>query len=158
MNKSQTEIRDKMRKQFQSSDLQAIRNLPQEEQRAKMQAFMEANRAQMMAEMQAWQGELNEKVKAILRPAQIKRLGELDLQYRGPLALADQKIANQVKLSGEHKSEIAKIYGDFQGAQQQQMQEFFQKMRENGAAAGQGGRQGAGGGTSGGFNPQDFQN
>jgi len=154
MNNSQSEIQNRVRQQFQSPELQAIRNLPQDQQRAKMQEFMQANRAQMMADMQAWQGELNEKVKAILRPPQIKRLGELDLQYRGPFSLADQKIAKQVNLSDEHKAEIAKIYGDFQAYQQQQMQEFFQKMRENGAAAGQGGQQGA----RRGFNPQDFQN
>src|SRR5258707_9566159 len=51
MNNSQSEIQNKMRQQFQSPELQAIRNLPQDQQRAKMQEFMQANRAQMMADM-----------------------------------------------------------------------------------------------------------
>jgi hypothetical protein len=153
MYNSQAEIRERTRRQFQSPDLQSIRNLPQDQQRQKLQEFMQNNRAQMMADMQAWQGELTEKVKAILRPGQIKRLAELDLQYRGALALADQKVADPLKLSAEHKSEIAKIVGDFQGAQQEQMQAFFQKMRDSAGTPDQGAQQRA----RGGFNPQDMQ-
>src|SRR5947207_91881 len=37
MNSSQTDLQERMRKQFQSPELQAIRKLPQDEQRAKMQ-------------------------------------------------------------------------------------------------------------------------
>lgn len=156
MDSSRNEMRERMRKQFQSPELDAIRKLPQEEQRARMQEFMQANRAQMMAEQQAWQGELTEKVKAILRPTQIKRMGELDLQYRGVFALTDQKIAEQAKITQEHQGDIAKLYGDFQSSQQQLVQEVFQKMREEftsgqGAQTGQQGRRPA-------FNPQEMQN
>jgi hypothetical protein len=152
------EIQNRLREQFRNTDVQSIRSLPQEEQRAKLQELAQANRAQVMAEMQAWQGELTEKVKAILRPGQVKRLNEIDLQYRGVLSLTDSKVAELLKVSNEHRTEIGKIYGDFQSAQQQLMQDFVQKMRDSGAFGGPGGAQGARqGGRQSGFNPQEFQ-
>lgn len=54
------------------------------------------------------------KVRAILKPEQWERLQQLELQWRGPLALADADVANRVDISGATRSKIAPIAAAYQ--------------------------------------------
>ena len=54
----------------------------------------------------AVQADQNKKSEAILTPAQTKRLRELDLQWRGPLALSDEKLADKVTLTPDQRAKF----------------------------------------------------
>jgi len=82
----------------------------------------------MEAARTTFEGEMNEKIKAILTPEQAVRLRQLDLQRRGVMSLADPKVAEQVKLSPQRRAEIAKIVADWQ----QTMRAAFDATRESG--------------------------
>ncbi len=116
-----------IREQMQQN-LQGLQNLTPEQRQAKMQELTATIRAQV----QQFQGELTKKVEEILRPNQVTRLHELDLQFRGPLALADQRVADEVKISSEHRIAIVRINGDFQSKIQDFVQDFMADMRVRG--------------------------
>lgn len=107
---------------------QSMRNLsPQERQAraAEMQQTMQSQASQ-------WQGELTEQIKGILKPDQIIRLHELDLQWRGALCLADPKVGDAVKLGAERRQPIAKLVTDFQQTMQQTVRDAMQEWMQNG--------------------------
>ena len=81
--------------------------------------FLDPNRPQMI-KITATNGDapqitpgfgdgLDPKVEAALKPDQLKRLYEIDLQYRGPLAFSDPKVSSMFKLSPESRKAIEKI-------------------------------------------------
>lgn len=78
-------------------------------------------------QMAALRDGMEGKLKAILRPEQMKRLHELDLQWRGALALAEDRTAKEVELTPPHHSEIAKIAEQYQAERQQIMQALIEK-------------------------------
>ncbi len=129
-NSSQQQLATQFSQLRNNPDMQKIRSLPPEQRQQAMQEFMQANVQQMVAQYQSWQGEITEKVKQILKPEQIKRLNELDLQYRGSMAMADPRVAERVKLSSESRNQVARIHGDYQAKTQQMRQEFYQQMRD----------------------------
>ncbi len=53
---------------------------------------------------------LMSKLKSILTAKQIARLNELDLIWRGPVAITDQNVANRVGVSPERKQKIDALY------------------------------------------------
>jgi len=129
----QTGSRDLMRQRmgqvFQGQDFQNMRNLSREERQAKMQEMQ----PQIQAAMAAFQGELSDKTKEILTPEQMTRLHQLDLQRRGPLSLADAKVADEIKLTPANRTEVAKIVADYQ----QQSGEITRAAFESARASGQ---------------------
>ena len=80
-------------------------------------------------ERKQWQAEINRQaaketafimnerrreVEEILRPDQRKRLTEIDLQFRGILALGgDKSLSDRLGVSPEHQQRVAEILGDF---------------------------------------------
>jgi len=56
--------------------------------------------------LQSFQASLDGKEEAVLNPKQIKRLRELDLQWRGMLALSDKKVADELKITSEQKTVV----------------------------------------------------
>jgi len=117
---SRTEMRQRMRQNFQN-----MRNLSREERRAQMEQM----RTQIQEQRAAYQGEISKKVEEILKPKQVQRLHELDLQRRGPLALADPKVAEEIGISNEKRAQVNKINSDLQAENRQVMQQFFEQMR-----------------------------
>lgn len=77
---------------------------------------------------------MDDKLKEILKPEQTKRLRELDLQWRGPVALADGRIADEVRLSAEHRAEIGKIVSEYN-------RKRFEILRETAQVSTDGNRQ-----------------
>jgi hypothetical protein len=79
-------------------------------------------------ERRQWQAEINRQAfnetlfimnqrrregEEILRPDQRKRLTEIDLQWRGILALGDKSLSNRLGVSPEHQERIADILAKF---------------------------------------------
>lgn len=128
----QTGSRDMMRQRmgqvFQGQDFQNMRNLSREERQAKMQEMQ----PQIQAAMAAFQGELSDKMKEILTPEQMTRLHQLDLQRRGPLSLADAKVADEIKLAPANRTEVAKIVADYQQQTGEVMRAAFQGAQASG--------------------------
>src|SRR5688500_2715712 len=103
--------------------------LSRDERRQQMQQFFQQNAEQMRAGRQQFEGELSEQIKQILKPEQVSRLYQLDYQHRGPLALADPKVAQDVKLSPETQQEIQKIMADHRTQAGELSREFFAGFR-----------------------------
>lgn len=57
--------------------------------------------------------ERQREVEAILRPDQQKRLTEIDLQWRGVLALSDESLSERLGVSSEHQEYIKAILAKF---------------------------------------------
>jgi hypothetical protein len=55
----------------------------------------------------------DEKLKSILKPEQMKRLLQLDLQWRGPLAMADPRVAERLDIASAHRTKINDISAEF---------------------------------------------
>jgi hypothetical protein len=120
--------RQRMGQVFQGQDFRNMRNLSPEERRAKMQELQ----PQIQSAMAAFQGELNDKMKEILKPEQMTRLHQLDLRRRGPLSLADAKVADEIKLTPANRTEVAKIVADYQQQSGEVMRAAFEAARASG--------------------------
>ena len=71
-------------------------------------------------------GDVEARIRKILRPEQWQRLQELSLQWRGPLALADPEIAEKVKLQPERRAEIAAIASRYAAAKSEVLMSLTQ--------------------------------
>jgi hypothetical protein len=90
-----------------------------------------AIRQQIQDQIAARQGEQEKQIAEILKPEQMTRLHELDMQWQGPVALGDSKVAGEVKLSADHQKEIAGIVQDYQIKRQQALMELAQEQTES---------------------------
>lgn len=106
-----------------------------------------AQRQQMRDQMQqqraTFQTQLNEKLNDVLRPDQQARLHQLDLQWRGPLSIADQKVAEEAQVTNEHRAAITTLLNDYQQKQREARQQLFQGMRGGRRGFGANGQPGA---------------
>lgn len=132
-NSSRQQMGDRMRQLFQGQENQNGAGGAAPSGQDRRQRF-EQMRPQIESAMTAFQGEMNDKIKAILTPEQVARLHQLDLQRRGILSLADPKVADEVKLSAANRTEAAKIAADYQQQTGEVMRDAFQQMRESGQA------------------------
>lgn len=81
-------------------------------------AFAEQMRAKVQETQFTVQGEQDKKAEAVLTPAQAKRLRELDLQWRGPLALTNSAPNAKLPLTAEQQSKFAAMLKDYRSQQQ----------------------------------------
>lgn len=109
-------------------DWQSLRDMTPEQRQQKMQEI----RPQIEAAVTAFQGEMSDKVKAILTPEQAARLRQLDLQRRGPLSMADPKVAEELKITPPHRAEIEKIAAAYEQENGQIMRTAFEQARTSG--------------------------
>lgn len=93
---------------------------------------MQQMREQMRERNLAIVGELSEKVKAILKPEQVERLDQLDLQWRGPSALADARVAQQVGLGAAARGEVSRIVSEAARHRSEVMRELLEQWRQAG--------------------------
>jgi hypothetical protein len=73
-------------------------------------------------------------VRSVLRPEQQKRLHELDLQWRGILALADSRVADEINLSSENRKRIAETVADFEVQRINLISRASQEHKKNGGS------------------------
>lgn len=102
------QMQERMRQTVQQTAQQARTANPQDRQ-----AQFQEMQAAMQQQVESFQGELTKEIEEILKPEQVKRLRELDIQYRGPMALADQRVANEVKLSPDTRGKVGPMVSDF---------------------------------------------
>ncbi len=124
---SQAEMGGKMRAAFQDTQ-KATQGMSQQERRDYMQQNRDQMRTQFQDVMTAVQGDLDKKTEAILRPSQVKRLHELDLQWRGPLALGATSLADKLDLTPEQRAKIAEAVLEYRGSQAKVFQAAFSNM------------------------------
>lgn len=118
-------------------DFQAMRDPNLDPQkRQELMAQMREKMGQMREKMQAAQKESEDNAKkeidASLTPTQRKRLAELELQYRGPLALADDTVAKQFNVTPEQQREIGNVLTEYRNGQQKVGEEMRSKMPQPG--------------------------
>jgi hypothetical protein len=73
-------------------------------------------------------------VKSVLRPEQQKRLHEIDLQWRGILALADSRVADEINLSAENRKKINETVADFEVQRINLISRASQEHKKNGGS------------------------
>lgn len=69
---------------------------------------------QSAAQAVKFMDEQRREVEGILLPDQRQRLNEIDLQWRGILALINRNLSDKLKISPEHYKRIAEIVADFE--------------------------------------------
>ncbi|HEV2474087.1 MAG TPA: hypothetical protein VGS41_15530 [Chthonomonadales bacterium] len=124
---SAQEMGSKMRDAFQTfrQNRGNFRSMTPEErqyQRTQMQQQMQQAVDQVQVDTEG-------KLAAILTPAQMKRLKELDLQWRGPLALADPRIADPMNLNQPEHTGIAAALQAYRDAQRTAVRSLFAGVR-----------------------------
>lgn len=132
---SENSMRDKIQQTIQGAgvDFQSYRNASPQQRQQQMETMrqkMQELGPQIAAAVTSWQGELSDKIKAILKPEQVTRLYQLDKQRRGPLCMADAKVAEELELSPETRKLIQEAYTQNQQDTQKVTQEAFQSMRD----------------------------
>lgn len=69
-------------------------------------------------------------IKAILKPEQWSRLLELDLQWRGPMALADDEVARRLEISAASRSRIASIVAAYNAEKSEVLASLSQTQQD----------------------------
>ena len=127
--KSQQEFQTTMRSSVQES-MKALRNVPQDQQMDQIQNRMDS----FATTIQTFQGDVDKRTEVILLPKQAKRLHELDLRWRGTLALSDPKVAAALKLTPEQNAKSSALVKEFMELQQKAlMQTMAPAISPNGA-------------------------
>lgn len=95
-------------------------NYSPEERRAEILKRQEQQREALAGYME----DLSKRADDLLRPNQVRRLHELDLQWRGPLALTDPKVADKLDLTPEQRTKVSEALEDYYAARQKVMLKF----------------------------------
>ncbi len=133
---SQQELQTKMREAFQ--------NMRQQQQNgqgnpnnnvdpnADPATQRQQRRQQMQTTMQSVQTSVQEdqdkQLAKILTPKQLQRLHELDLQWRGPMALVDPKVGDPFMLTPQEHTTVTSTEQDYRQAQRDAMRTMFAGM------------------------------
>jgi hypothetical protein len=72
----------------------------------------------------------DDQIKAILTPEQWNRLLELDLQWRGPLAMADSRVAERLQLGSETRAVIAEAAREYAGVKSEVLSSLASKRED----------------------------
>ena len=83
---------------------------------------------QIKKQLDAQFGGIEGKLKELLKPEQFDRLLALDVQWRGPVALGDPKVADRAQLTPAHRREITEIVSAYQ---RERMQIIFDNSQVN---------------------------
>ena len=107
---------------------------------------------QMQESLAVFQASEDAKSEGILRPKQVKRLRELDLQWRGLLALSDKKVAEELKATQEQRAVADAALKGYMDEQVKALQPVMNQAAQIGQQAAQNGGQ-----PPANFNPQAMQ-
>lgn len=106
-------------------DIQSIMSLSDDERKSKIDETITKMQDVVQTQMNVASEASEKKAQEILKPEQWKRLQELDLQFRGPLALAEPKLAEKFLLTADQKFKIAALNSACQKQRQQAIQNIF---------------------------------
>jgi hypothetical protein len=87
---------------------------------------------QIKDQIAAQMGGNDEKIKAILHPDQFERAMQLQLQWRGPIILGEQKVADKVKISKEHQAAIAGVVAEYETVHHQVLMSMMEHSEQPG--------------------------
>lgn len=111
----------------------------QSQQREKLEDVPKDQRREKTLEMsQAANAELRKGMTEILKPEQVKRFDQIQLQQSGYMAFATPRVQDELKLTDEQKSKVRDLIMEqgramrdaFQGGGQQDRQEAMRKMAD----------------------------
>ena len=119
--KSREEMRERMMSGFDRSTFSNFRDLSQSEREEKMQEVQ----TKMQTTMTKFNGEQEEKIAKILSVTQMKRLKELDLQWRGPMSLGDPIVVEKMKLAPERTIKVKTLLGEYRKEQNEMRRSMF---------------------------------
>src|SRR5579871_3621117 len=108
-----------------------------------IRAFIEEHAKQMREHMQSLADARDKRLASILTPKQMARLQELDLQWRGPLAMGVKPVADQVKLTNEEAPKASDLLKQYRQEVNRQLSfgvktvAFGQKPGANAPASGE---------------------
>ncbi len=100
------QMREKMREGGQS-----FRDVGPDQRRA----ILEETRGQVQKQLEPFAAAQMRDLEALLTPGQVTRLHQLDLQWRGGLALADLKLASRLNLTPEQNEKTAEFLQAYRG-------------------------------------------
>jgi len=123
--KSQTELVDKMRTAAQES-FKDIQNVPEDQRMERVQQGLE----QIGNTLNTYRGDLDKRVLKLLNAKQTARLQELDLQWRGPMAVSETPVADRFALTMDQRGKAATALQDFAAAEQKAMMAAFADLRK----------------------------
>ena len=135
-----------------AENFQGIQNAPPEQRLDLVQQGL----TKLQDTVQTYQNDLDKNIEKLLDRngsggvPQVERLRQLDLQFRGPLALSEKKLADNMKLTPDQRTIVSTALSEYVQVQGQAMMKAFSGMGPGAA----GGPPGAGGA---GFNPQEMQ-
>ncbi len=124
---AQDEMRADMGKRIRENmpDFSKLKDLSAEERKAEQEKL----RSQMQDNVQSALSDsttaMDKKLGSILRPEQYKRLKELDLQWRGPLAIGDKKVGDPLNLTEEQKPKLQELVAEYTKGRNEALQSAF---------------------------------
>ena len=127
--KAQTDARQPQNPQYDAAAIGALKDLSDEERAAKMQEMAAKMKEARQANDAAVSAEVDKKIETVLRKEQVTRLRQLDLQYRGPLALSDKKIADRFNLTPEQRTKIGAALTEYKKSQNEMLAKTFASMK-----------------------------
>lgn len=72
----------------------------------------------------------NKAAESILRPAQVQRLRELDLRWRGALSFGDKSVADALELTPEQRTEAAELLQTYRQKQQEIIMDAYKDFMQ----------------------------
>ena len=124
---STSEMGQKMRAQFQ--ELQKLtKDMTPEERRTHMQNNAGGAFQDMFSALQEIQ---EKKLLPILGSTKLKRLKEIDLQWRGPLAIGDKRVSDQLQLDQDQMTQMSALMQEYRQSQGKAFQAAFAGLRGN---------------------------
>jgi hypothetical protein len=93
--------------------LQVLGGDKQGKSKEELRDIVQAHLKQVHEQMQSLADERDKRLAAILTPKQMARLKELDLQWRGPLAMGVKPVADQAKLTNEQFPKVVDLLKEY---------------------------------------------
>ena len=131
LDEAQKKAQEDMRKSFKDAmpDTSSMQNLSDDEKKEKMQEVRTKMQEVARTGQAAMSNDIDKKAQEVLRPDQIKRLRELDLQWRGPLALSDTKVAEKFGLTAEQKTKVTALVASYRKTQETMIADVMSSLR-----------------------------
>ena len=121
-------------------DFSKMKDLSPEDRQAEATKMRDQVQTGMQTAMTEATNTQEKKLAEILDASQMKRLRQLDLQWRGALAITDKKVSAKINPDQEQEQKIAALKEEFLKARNDAMMNAFQNFRPNGAAGATGRR------------------
>jgi len=122
-------------------DFRKLRNMSPEDRQVEQEKMRQQAQDGVQSAMSGATSEMDKKLMTILSPGQMKRLRELDLQWRGTLAVGDKTVGEKFAFTSEQTQQVQQLLGEYTKERNDAMSSAFSGMM----GGGRGGRRGANG-------------